>query len=434
MGDIYMVKVFDRENKYKAILVILLFLFFLIVAISVIVSNLNFEDKPKGVVATVLNEGDLVINYNEGDLVSVSDNKVHKYSISITNNSYNKIYYSILIDECNTNKLSVVIKDKDGNIISETNDITEKILNLYSIGANQTIRYTIEVKNTKRLSVYGKLRVVNESLTTEMFADIILLNNKVNVPKTRLGSEVALEEEGLIESYDNDGKSYYFRGSSENNYFKINDMMFRIVRINGDSTVRVVLDGSLSNKFAYNTNALNQGEQINNLTLLANASVNNELNNWFNNSIKQYSNYLVKGSYCSDNTFNLVNNNIRYSNSYERIFNDEAPDLYCSGVISKSYVGLLNIDEVVLAGASGNVPNTSYYLYNKNIEGNYITSSSYSINSQNGVTMINIMSNGAIGDGVLIGDSSNIRPVINIGTNAKIKGKGTINNPYIIVS
>ena len=48
--------------------------------------------------------------------------------------------------------------------------------------------------------------------------------------------------------------------------------------------------------------------------------------------------------------------------------------------------------------------------------------------------MINIMSNGAIGDGVLIGDSSNIRPVINIGTNAKIKGKGTINNPYIIVS
>lgn len=429
-----MVKVFDRDNKYKTILVILLLMFFLIVSVSVIASNIDFTEKTEGIVATVLNEGDLVISYNDGNLVNVSDNDVHKYSISITNNSPKKLYYSILIEDCNIDILDVVIKDKDGNIVNEVKNIKEKILNLYSISGNQTVRYTIEVKNTKRFGVYGKLRVINESLTTEVFADLILLNNKINVPKTRLGSEVALEEEGLIESYDNDGKTYYFRGKTENNYFKLNNMMFRIVRINGDSTVRVVLDSSLTDKMAYNTNQLADGEQVNSLTLLANASVHTALNNWFNNNLKQYSTYLAKGSYCSDNTFDLVNNNISYSNSYERIFNDEAPDLFCSGVMNKSYVGLLSVDEVVLAGASGNIPNTSYYLYNKNIEGNYITSNSYSINSQNGVTMINVMSNGALGDGILINDLSNIRPVINIGTNAKIKGKGTIDNPYIIVS
>jgi hypothetical protein len=429
-----MVKVFDRDNKYKTILVILLLMFFLIVSVSVIASNIDFTEKTEGIVATVLNDGDLVISYNDGNLVNVSDNDVHKYSISITNNSPKKLYYSILIEDCNIDILDVVIKDKDGNIVNEVKNIKEKILNLYSISGNQTVRYTIEVKNTKRFGVYGKLRVINESLTTEVFADLILLNNKINVPKTRLGSEVALEEEGLIESYDNDGKTYYFRGKTENNYFKLNNMMFRIVRINGDSTVRVVLDSSLTDKMAYNTNQLADGEQVNSLTLLANASVHTALNNWFNNNLKQYSTYLAKGSYCSDNTFDLVNNNISYSNSYERIFNDEAPDLFCSGVINKSYVGLLSVDEVVLAGASGNIPNTSYYLYNKNIEGNYITSNSYSINSQNGVTMINVMSNGALGDGILINDLSNIRPVINIGTNAKIKGKGTIDNPYIIVS
>ena len=429
-----MVKVFDRDNKYKTILVILLLMFFLIVSVSVIASNIDFTEKTEGIVATVLNEGDLVISYNDGNLVNVSDNDVHKYSISITNNSPKKLYYSILIEDCNIDILDVVIKDKDGNIVNEVKNIKEKILNLYSISGNQTVRYTIEVKNTKRFGVYGKLRVINESLTTEVFADLILLNNKINVPKTRLGSEVSLEEEGLIESYDNDGKTYYFRGKTENNYFKLNNMMFRIVRINGDSTVRVVLDSSLTDKIAYNTNLLADGEQVNSLTLLANASVHTALNNWFNNNLKQYSTYLAKGSYCSDNTFDLVNNNISYSNSYERIFNDEAPDLFCSGVINKSYVGLLSVDEVVLAGASGNIPNTSYYLYNKNIEGNYITSNSYSINSQNGVTMINVMSNGALGDGILINDLSNIRPVINIGTNAKIKGKGTIDNPYIIVS
>ena len=56
------------------------------------------------------------------------------------------------------------------------------------------------------------------------------------------------------------------------------------------------------------------------------------------------------------------------------------------------------------------------------------------MNSQNGITMINVMSNGALGDGMLITNESYIRPVINIGTNAKIKGKGTVDNPYIIVS
>ena len=325
-------------------------------------------------------------------------------------------------------------KDKEGKVIKEVTNTNEKILNLQSIAAGQTIRYTIELKTTKWFSVYGTLRVVNESLTTETFSDIILLNNKITTSKTRLGSEIATENEGLIETLDNDGKSYYFRGNIDNNYFKINDMMFRIVRINGDNTVRVVLNDVINNKFAYNTNTLNQGETASNLALLSNSSITTNLNEWFDKNLKQYSTYLSKSSFCSDTQFNLINNNIIYSNSYERIFNDEAPDLYCTGTISKSYVGLLNIDEAVLAGAAGNKPNTSYYLYNKNINGNYLTTSSYSINYQNVVTMMNIMSNGAIGEGILVTELSNIRPVINIGTNAKIKGTGTQNNPYIIVS
>ena len=429
-----MVKIFDRDNKYKTILVILLLVFFLIVAVSVIISNLDFEEKPTGPVATVLNEGDLVISYNDGNVISFSDSKAHKYSISITNNSYDKLFYSIMIDDCNIDILDVKVKDKDGNVVSEVTDIKEKILNLHSVGAGQTVRYIVEIKNTKRFSVYGTLKVVNESLTTEMFSDLILLNNKITVPKTRIGSEIATENEGLIETYDNDGKSYYFRGNIENNYFKLNDMMFRIVRINGDNTVRLVLDGTLDTKMAYNTNLLVEGQHASSLALLANASITTNLTNWFNTNLKQYTSFLAKSSYCSDTQFNLSNNNIIYSNSYERIFNDEAPDLFCTGTINKAYVGLLNIDEIVLAGASGNVPNTSYYLYNKNINGNYLTSSSYSINYQKSVSMINVMSNGALGDGILITDMSNVRPVINIGTNVKIKGKGTIDNPYIIVS
>ena len=37
-------------------------------------------------------------------------------------------------------------------------------------------------------------------------------------------------------------------------------------------------------------------------------------------------------------------------------------------------------------------------------------------------------------DGIAVGEKAAVRPVINIGVDANIKGEGTIDNPYIIVS
>ena len=95
---------------------------------------------------------------------------------------------------------------------------------------------------------------------------------------------------------------------------------------------------------------------------------------------------------------------------------------------------MLSVDEVVLAGAYKNTPNDKYYLYNENIKGNYLTLSPYYINTSNVLTMMNVISDGSLGDGVLVTSNSYIRPVINIGVNAKLKGEGTKENPYIIVS
>ena len=210
--------------------------------------------------------------------------------------------------------------------------------------------------------------------------------------------------------------------------------MFRVVRINGDSTVRLVLDGVINDTFAYNTNSLDDGSKFNSLVLFGNSSVKTNLENWLKSSLGSYSKYIVDGDFCSDTLFNFNVNNISYSSAYERVFYDESPDLYCSGNVYRGKVGLLSVDEVVFAGASGNRPNTSYYLYNKNIPGNYLTTNSYFINADNSIAMMNVMSNGAIGEGILITTPSYIRPVINISVDANIKGNGTKNNPYIIVS
>ena len=48
----------------------------------------------------------------------------------------------------------------------------------------------------------------------------------------------------LCKAKDAYGDSYYYRGNVTNNYVKFADKYWRIVRINGDGTVRVIYDGT----------------------------------------------------------------------------------------------------------------------------------------------------------------------------------------------
>lgn len=430
-----MARVFGIDNKYQLIMIIILSFFVVIVALAILLSNIEFEDKVEGTIAKVVNEGDLVINYIDGDKIDFNDKKEHSYSISITNTSSAKLYYSIYFIEVNNSKVKVRIEDKDGKVLNELDNLANnKLINLESLAGGETVRYLIVFDNEKKINFEGTLKVDNDSLSSESFADLILLNNNVVAPKTRVGSEVATSNEGLISMEDNKGTSYYFRGNVDNNYVMIGDLTFRIVRINGDGTIRIVLNNVLDEARPYNTNSLANLASVSTLALLSGSSLISYLNSWYDENFREYSSFLTVGDYCTDTTFNNNISGITYSSVYERIFEDKAPNLFCSGNIYSGKVGLLSVDEVVLAGAAENIPNTSYYLYNKDIPGNYVTSSSYFINVSNNVAMINVMSNGALGDGVLVTNNSYIRPVIQVSVSAKVKGSGTIDDPYVIVS
>lgn len=430
-----MARVFGIDNKYQLIMIIILSFFVVIVALAILLSNIEFEDKVEGTIAKVVNEGDLVVNYIDGDKIDFNDKKEHSYSISITNTSNAKLYYSIYFIEVNNSKVKVRIEDKDGKVLNELDNLANnKLINLESLAGGETVRYLIVFDNEKKIDFEGTLKVDNDSLSSESFADLILLNNNVVAPKTRVGSEVATSNEGLISMEDNKGTSYYFRGNVDNNYVMIGDLTFRIVRINGDGTIRIVLNNVLDEARPYNTNSLANLASVSTLALLSGSSLISYLNSWYDENFREYSSFLTVGDYCTDTTFNNNISGITYSSVYERIFEDKAPNLFCSGNIYSGKVGLLSVDEVVLAGAAENIPNTSYYLYNKDIPGNYVTSSSYFINVSNNVAMINVMSNGALGDGVLVTNNSYIRPVIQVSVSAKVKGSGTIDDPYVIVS
>ena len=51
-------------------------------------------------------------------------------------------------------------------------------------------------------------------------------------------------ETGMYSNTDNDGKSYYYRGTVASNYVKFGGYYWRIIRVNGDGTVRMIYDGT----------------------------------------------------------------------------------------------------------------------------------------------------------------------------------------------
>lgn len=431
-----MAKILDSDKKYRLTIIFVIVIFVSIVALAVFLSKTNFRKNSNGTIATILNDGDLIINYIDGNEISINDKKEHIYNLSITNSSKEKIYYSVYLEDINKFYANVEIRnEKDETIKKIKNSLNnEKLINLDSIDGETTYRYKIVISSNDYTNFKAKLKVKNESINTNSFSDLILLNNNINEPKTKVGEEIATENEGLISSKDNKGITYYFRGNVKNNYVKLGEFLFRIVRINGDNTIRIVLDDVLNTQYIYNSNDIPLDFDISSTTLLNNSTLINDLNNWFNLNFKEYNEFITNGEYCTDIDFSYNLNNIKYSKTYERIFVNNEPTFLCSGNIYTGKIGLLSIDEIIFAGAYKNIANDKYYLYNKNIAGNYLTNSTYFINASNIVAMFNIMSNGAIGDGILVNNLSYVRPVLNISNEAKVKGEGTISNPYIIVS
>lgn len=430
-----MARFFDGENKYPLIMVLIICFFVGLVTIALILSRLKLTEKTDGTIADIIQDGELVINYVDGDIIEFNDNKEHKYGITITNIGNEKVFYSIYLDNCSKQNVTVKIFDNTGKMINEINNnaTSKRIINLDNINEGETLRFTLSVTTKKTKRFNGTIKVVNESTSTQTFSDLILLNNNVVAPKTQIGKETATTNEGLISTIDNKGRSYYFRGKIDNNYVKIGDYLFRIVRINGDSSVRLVLNGALEEKLPYNTKAINS-EDIYEQVLYQNSSLLEELNHWYETKLYEYSQHIIDGDFCTDKTFTNEINGIRYSSAFTRIYNNYEPSLYCNGEIYSGKIGLLSADEVILAGATINDSNEQFYLYNNDINDSFITTSSYFINSEGNVVMMNVLPNGKLGEGVLKTTSIYIRPVINISINSRVKGEGTINNPYIIVS
>ena len=288
---------------------------------------------------------------------------------------------------------------------------------------------------------------------------------------------------GLFQTVDDDGDSYYFRGAIDNNYLKLsssNSNLWRIVRINGDGTIRLILDGDIGTS-AFNTNyneRKSAGYTYDNQTLCTNSNpcehftiqgsefggflsdptkhssdIKTYLETWYQKNLSAYDSQIELEVYCNDTSYGRGSETSGdlYYGAYQRLHgtsNSVKPQLTCPdpkakdgatsedikdgyhtyGGVYKLKIGLLSGDEMNLAGLSWNLPHaiSTNYLYKAN---NWWSMSPFDYFSS--ADVLSGYPGFFLNDGA--DNIYDVIPVINLKTGTQISsGDGSSGNPFVI--
>ena len=227
--------------------------------------------------------------------------------------------------------------------------------------------------------------------------------------------------------------TYYFRGNVENNYVKFAGQTWRIVRVNEDGTIRIIMQNGINNNtdYAFNSN-------YNNYTYMyySNSQAKTQLENWYQTNIGSKSDLaknVASGAYYCEQAKVKEDDSMTSGSATMTTYNKYTPDFKCSGdgngkgVVSAS-VGLLSYDEVVYAGGYFNQSNSNYYLYNNSP---FWTMSPAGFSGSHSCAWF-VYTTGHIGNGDFI-YTRRLRAVLNLTADTQISdGDGTKENPFVV--
>ncbi len=396
--------------RFKSVLILLFCMIITCVALGVgyLFFDKNVDD------SDIVVDGEITINYLSGKKFNFNGDK--EIAFSVTNNDAEAKYYYIQLTDVYANNVSYELVSSDNLTIK--NDLKSEIVSQQvSINGNETINYTLKFKGNDKEKYSGTIQIGLRENEENTFANVVLTNNKVNETGLTENGESALLDEGLLKKEDDLGVSYYFRGNVKNNNVIFANKNWKIVKINGDGSVKLVLNGILEEISKYYNDNYD----------FTSSSIYEKLNNWYDNNLTDYSDYIAYYKFCNDNVLEKEN----YT-SYNRVITNKIPTFVCLGNQINSRIGLLTIDEVSLAGGSTS-ENKEYYLYNENIKTPYYTMSG-ALNKYDLYYPFAVDENGTITSNINGNLLRGVRPVINIVKTAKVSGDGAIDNPYQIMA
>ena len=296
--------------------------------------------------------------------------------------------------------------------------------------------------------------------------------------------------EALLASTEDDyGTSYYFRGAVKNNYVQFANKCWRIVRINGDGSVKLVLhndntsnasspcassNNSTTAAFArysgssytsvfnsnYNDNAYigfmygatGASDYASTHANTNKSDILKNLETWYTNNLTSYESKLADTIWCNDKS--TVSGGLGYGTNgtsygaYNRLASTKQPTLKCpndnnGGKLSKFTVddttngngnltykiGLLTADEIAFAGSIAYTYNRSTYLQeNTGTTWWWSLSPVFFYGSSAGVWVVG---SGHL-NGYYVDGRNGLRPVISLISSTNVTGDGTSENPYVV--
>ena len=325
------------------------------------------------------------------------------------------------------------------------------------------------------------------------FAETILAKNEVKTPITTPGAGISTADEALLASSEDDyGTSYYFRGAVKNNYVEFANKCWRIVRVGGDGSVKLILHNDntagavnpcdaannsanaafarysgTTYKSAFNTNyndnayvgfkygTVGAGDyalthaNTNKSTILTN------LETWYTNNLKTYESVIDDNVWCNDKTnvtdtsydpWGITPNgkgyakNVTYYGATQRLVSKSksaggaGPSLKCNGELSKitSKVGLITADELAFAGYAFNIGNTTTYLQENATDTYWWSLSPINFNGSNAYVWSVVGSLGGLYN-YSVRNACGLRPSISLVSSTTISsGTGTSEDPYVV--
>ena len=296
-------------------------------------------------------------------------------------------------------------------------------------------------KNTLPIRVIaedGSEKIYNVNVTRKQAVQNVSIFGKIyqttgDFPTLTTSSNNSKDDNGLYKSTDtNSGKpTYYFRGNVENNYVSFAGFTWRIVRINEDGTIRIVMQDGINNNARYAFNS-------NNYMYYSDSTIKSLLTSWYNTNIvsKGYDSYVAVGNYyCEQSKVKYDRSDVTTGKSDAVTYVNYTPDFKCvtdgngKGVVTDS-VGLITYDEVSYAGGYFDKNNNTIYL---NIGKYFWTMTPVGLIKNSYYSQWCVTSSGSIsGNGS--GDTTNniVRPVINLKSDTQVSGTGTSSDPFVV--
>ena len=272
------------------------YLLFLVIAITLIIGT-SYALLTKNIVSSsnkvIYKIGDLDVKLDDSSSKDISlTNAIPQedseglssepYSFLLINNGTTDLKYTIYLEDdeeaknkCGTDCELVPYKFIRYNLASDSESLktsnlltTSNALYTGTIKSKATDKFnlrvwlSIDADNTAMNKYYfGKIKVVvgqgdtycKDNRFNTLSDCMLVMNNhesSVDTAKTNIKakgtpdfSKTATTDEGLFMAEDDEGESYYYRGAVKNNYVSFAGNIWRIIRRNGDGSIRMIYSG-----------------------------------------------------------------------------------------------------------------------------------------------------------------------------------------------